>query len=242
MDRVNILTDPIFNDRSSPLSFGGARRLMPPGLAFEDLPPIHAILISHNHYDHLDQHTVDRLRDNPKYLVPLGLGQWFKKRKIENLIELDWWETSSALGLKFFCVPIQHFSGRSLFDRNKTLWSGWVVEGKIGRIFFVGDTGYSPVFKEIGERFGPIRVSLIPIGAYMPRWFMKPFHVDPPEAIRIHQDTNSQQSIASHWGTFKLSDEPMEEPPLYLEEALKEAGLDKKDFLIMRFGETLSFR
>jgi N-acyl-phosphatidylethanolamine-hydrolysing phospholipase D len=199
-------------------------------------------LISHNHYDHLDQYTVERLRDKPEYLVPLGLGQWFKKREIENLIELDWWETTSALGLKFFSVPIQHFSNRSLFDRNKTLWCGWVVEGKIGRIFFAGDTGYSPVFKEIGKRFGPIRVSLIPIGAYMPRWFMKPVHVNPPEAIRIHQDTNSQQSIASHWGTFKLSDEPVEEPPLYLEEALKEAGLDKKDFLIMKFGETLSFR
>ena len=242
MDGVNILTDPIFNDRSSPFSFGGARRLMPPGLAFEQLPPIHAVLISHNHYDHLDRPTIERLRDKPIYLLPLGLGQWFKKRKIENLIELDWWETTSALGLKFFSVPIQHFSNRSLFDRNKTLWSGWIVEGKIGRIFLAGDTGYSPVFKQIGERFGPIRVSLIPIGAYMPRWFMKPVHVNPPEAIRIHQDTNSQQSIASHWGTFKLSDEPVEEPPLYLEEALKEAGLDKKEFLIMKFGETLPFR
>jgi N-acyl-phosphatidylethanolamine-hydrolysing phospholipase D len=242
MDGVNILTDPIFNDRSSPFSFGGVRRLVPPGLAFEDLPPIHAVLISHDHYDHLDRQTVQRLGDQPKYLVPLGLGQWFKKRKIENLIELDWWQTASSLGLKFHSVPIQHFSGRSLFDRNETLWSGWIVEGKIGKIFFAGDTGYSPIFKEIGERFGPIRVSLIPIGAYMPRWFMNPVHVDPPEAVRIHQDTNSLQSIASHWGTFRLSDEPVEEPPFYLEKALKEAGLNKKNFLIMRFGETLSLR
>ena len=242
MEGVNILTDPIFNDRSSPFSFGGVKRLVPPGVKFEDLPPIHAVLISHNHYDHLDQHTVERLGDKTKYFVPLGLGQWFKKRKIENLIELDWWQNTSSLGLKFHSVPIQHFSGRSLFDRNKTLWSGWIVEGEIGKIFFAGDTGYFPVFKEIGERFGPIRVSLIPIGAYMPRWFMKPVHVDPPEAIRIHRDTNSRQSIASHWGTFKLSDEPIEEPPLYLEKALKEANLDKKTFLIMRFGETLSFR
>ena len=242
MDGVNLLTDPIFNDRSSPFSFGGVKRLVSPGIKFEDLPPIHFVLISHNHYDHLDEHTVERLGNKPKYFIPLGLAQWFNKRKIYPLIELDWWQSASSLGLKFHSVPIQHFSGRSPFDRNETLWTGWIVEGKRGKIFFAGDTGYSPVFKEIGERFGPMRVSLIPIGAYMPRWFMKPVHVNPPEAIRIHQDINSQQSIASHWGTFKLSDEPIGEPPLYLEKALKEATLDQKNFLIMRFGETLSFR
>jgi N-acyl-phosphatidylethanolamine-hydrolysing phospholipase D len=144
--------------------------------------------------------------------------------------------------VKFYSVPVQHFSGRTPFDRNETLWSGWIIEGKKGKIFFAGDTGYSPVFREIGERFGPMRVSLIPVGAYRPRWFMKPVHVDPPEAVRIHRDTNSQQSIASHWGTFKLSDEPIGEPPRYLEKALKEAGLDEKEFITMRFGETLSFR
>jgi N-acyl-phosphatidylethanolamine-hydrolysing phospholipase D len=242
MDGINILTDPIFNDRSSPFSFGGIKRLAAPGIRFEDLPPIHAVLISHNHYDHLDKHTIERLGNKPKYFIPLGLARWFKKRKIDNLIELDWWQSASSLGLKFHSVPIQHFSGRSPFDQNKTLWSGWIVEAKAGRTFFAGDTGYSPIFKEIGERFGSMRVSLIPIGAYMPRWFMGPVHVNPPEAIRIHQDTNSQQSIASHWGTFKLSDEPVGEPPLYLEKALKEANLDKNKFLIMKFGETLSFR
>jgi N-acyl-phosphatidylethanolamine-hydrolysing phospholipase D len=242
MDGVNILTDPIFNDRSSPFSFGGIKRLAAPGIRFEDLPPIDAVLISHNHYDHLDKHTIERLANRPNYFIPLGLVRWFKKRKIDHLIELDWWQSASSLGLKFHSVPIQHFSGRSPFDQNKTLWSGWIVEAKAGRLFFAGDTGYSPVFKEIGKRFGPVSVSLIPIGAYMPRWFMGPVHVNPPGAIRIHQDTNSQQSIASHWGTFKLSDEPIGEPPLYLEKALKEAGLDKKKFLIMKFGETLSFR
>ena len=242
MDGVNILTDPIFNDRSSPFSFGGIKRLAPPGIRFEDLPPIHVILISHNHYDHLDKHTIERLGNKPKYFIPLGLTAWFKKRKIDFPIELDWWQSALMPGLKFHSVPAQHFSGRSPFDQNKTLWSGWVVEGKTGRIFFAGDTGYSPVFKEIGKRFGPVNVSLIPIGAYSPRWFMGPVHVNPPEAIRIHQDVNSQQSIASHWGTFKLSDVPIGEPSLYLEKALREAGLDKKKFLIMKFGETLSFR
>jgi N-acyl-phosphatidylethanolamine-hydrolysing phospholipase D len=242
MDGVNILTDPVFNDRSSPLPFWGIKRLVAPGIRFEDLPSVHIVLISHNHYDHLDKVTIERLANRPNYLLPLGLARWFKKRKIDNLIELDWWQSASLLGLKFHSVPIQHFSGRSPFDRNETLWSGWVVEGKTGRIFFAGDTGYSPVFKEIGERFGSMRISLIPIGAYRPRWFMAPVHVNPPEAIRIHQDTHSQQSIASHWGTFKLSDEPVGEPPLYLEKALKEAGIDKNKFLMMKFGETLSFR
>jgi N-acyl-phosphatidylethanolamine-hydrolysing phospholipase D len=242
MDGVNILTDPIFNDRSSPFSFGGVKRLAPPGLKFEDLPPIHVVLISHNHYDHLDEHTIKRLGNRPKYLLPLGLARWFKKRKLDNLIELDWWQSLSWAGLKFHSVPAQHFSGRTPFDRNKTLWSGWVAEGKKEKIFFAGDTGYSQSFKKIGERFRPIAVSLIPIGAYRPRWFMKPVHVDPPEAVRVHQDTNSRRSIASHWGTFKLSDEPLGEPPVYLKKALKEAGVEENSFLTMKFGETLLFR
>jgi N-acyl-phosphatidylethanolamine-hydrolysing phospholipase D len=242
MDGISILTDPIYNDRSSPFPIGGIRRLVPPGLKLEDLPPIHVVMISHNHYDHLDKYTVESLGNKPTYFVPLGLAKWLKKRKIENVVELDWWQASSAAALKFFSVPVQHFSGRSPFDRNETLWSGWIIEGKMGKIFFVGDTGYSPVFREIGERFGPIRVSLIPIGAYRPRWFMKTVHVDPPEAVRIYQDTNSRQAIASHWGTFKLSDEPIGEPPRYLEKALRDAGIEEKKFIIMRFGETLSFR
>ncbi len=242
MEGVNILTDPIFNDRSSPFSFGGIRRLVPPGLELKDLPPIHAVMISHNHYDHLDKHSVERLGNKPTYFVPLGLAQWLKKRKIENIVELDWWQASSLAALKFHSAPVQHFSGRTPFDRNKTLWSGWIIAGKKGKIFFAGDTGYSPVFREIGERFGPIRVSLIPIGAYRPRWFMKPVHVDPPEAVQIHRDMKSQQSIASHWGTFKLSDEPIGEPPRYLEKALRDAGLAEKKFILMKFGETLSFR
>ena len=242
MEGVNILTDPIFNDRSSPFSFGGVRRLARPGLMLKDLPPIDVVAISHNHYDHLDKTTIEALGNQPTYFTPLGLAKWLKKRRRENVVELDWWQVASSAGLKFHSVPVQHFSGRTPFDRNETLWSGWVIEGKMGKIFFAGDTGYSPIFKEIGERFGPIRVSLIPIGAYRPRWFMKPVHVDPPEAIRIHQDTNSIQSIASHWGTFKLSDEPVGEPPRYLEKALKDAGMDEKQFIIMRFGETLSCR
>jgi N-acyl-phosphatidylethanolamine-hydrolysing phospholipase D len=170
----------------------------------------------------------------------LGIARWFEKKKIRNIIELDWWQTSSFHGLKFHSVPIQHFSNRTLFDRNETLWSGWMVETKSTKIFFAGDTGYSPAFKEIGDRFGPIQISIIPIGAYRPRWFMSPVHVDPPEAIRILQETHSQIAIASHWGTFKLADEPLGEPPVYLRKAMKEKGMKQGKFVIMRFGETLS--
>jgi N-acyl-phosphatidylethanolamine-hydrolysing phospholipase D len=165
-----------------------------------------------------------------------------KKRKIDHCLELNWWQSTSFHGLKIHSVPIHHFSGRSLFDRDETLWSGWIVEGKKGKIFFAGDTGYSPIFREIGKRFGPLDVSIIPIGAYQPRWFMKPVHVNPPEAVKVHQDINSRQSIASHWGTFKLSDEHINEPPIYLRKALKEIGTDEKHFLIMSFGETRSFK
>jgi len=237
---VNLLTDPIWSDSCGPNSFLKVSRVVPPGVPFDGLPPIHAVLISHNHYDHLDAPTVKRLGNGPTYFVPLGIAKWFEKRKIKNVVELDWWQTFPFHGLKVHSVPIQHFSNRTLFDRNETLWSGWIVETKSAKIFFAGDTGYSPVFKEIGDRFGPIQISIIPIGAYRPRWFMSPVHVDPPEAIKILKDTHSQVAIAGHWGTFKLSDEPLGEPPVYLRKALREDGMDEGQFIPMKFGETLS--
>jgi len=237
---INILSDPIFSDTCGPNSLLRVKRVAPPGVPFEELPLIHVVLISHNHYDHLDAPTVERLGNGPTYFVPLGIAGWFEKRKIKNIVELDWWQTSSLHGLKFHAVPIQHFSGRSPFDRNETLWSGWVIESKLGKIFFAGDTGYSPVFKEIADRYGPIQISIIPIGAYRPRWFMSPVHVDPPEAIRVLKETLSERAIACHWGTFKLSDEPLGEPPAYLRKALREEGMDEGQFITMKFGETLS--
>jgi L-ascorbate metabolism protein UlaG (beta-lactamase superfamily) len=236
---INILTDPIFSDYCGPNSFLKVKRVAPPGISIEQLPPIHAVLISHNHYDHLDNPTVERLGNNPFYFVPLGLAKWFKKKKMENVMELDWWHSSSFQGLNFHSVPLQHFSGRTPFDRNETLWSGWVIESKPGKIFFAGDTGYSPVFKEIGERFGPIQVSMIPIGAYRPRWFMGAVHVDPPEAIKILEESRSERAIPGHWGTFKLSDESLGEPLAYLRKALQENGIDEGRFIIMKLGETL---
>jgi L-ascorbate metabolism protein UlaG (beta-lactamase superfamily) len=240
IEGINILTDPIFSDYCGPNALLRVERVAPPGVPFEQLPSIHVVLISHNHYDHLDAPTVERLGNGPSYFVPLGIARWFEKRKLKNIVELDWWQTSSLHGLRFHSVPIQHFSNRTFFDRNKTLWSGWMVETKPARIFFAGDTGYSPVFKEIADRLGPIQISIVPIGAYRPQWFMSPVHVDPPEAIKILKDTHSHMAIAGHWGTFNLSDEPLGEPPIYLRKAMKENSIHEGQFIIMKFGETLS--
>jgi L-ascorbate metabolism protein UlaG (beta-lactamase superfamily) len=239
IDTLNILTDPIFSERCSPLSFIGPQRMSRPGIAFADLPDIHAVLISHNHYDHLDQATVARLGDRPRYFLPLRLARWFADRKLNNTRELDWWQKIEFAGVTIHCVPAQHFSGRSPWDRDQTLWCGWVIETGFGNIYFAGDTGYSPDFREIGRKLGPMRLSMIPIGAYMPRWFMGPVHVSPPEAVQIHQDVRSLKSIAMHWGTFKLADEPLSEPPRYLQKTLQELGGKNNEFVTLRFGETV---
>ena len=240
VEGINILTDPIFNSRSSPLGIGFERK-SPPGIPFDRLPPIHAVLISHNHYDHLDLYTVKKLGNSPKYFIPLKLGQWFLDQKITNYVEMDWWDTSIFKNIRIVSIPSQHFSRRTALDGNKTLWAGWVLETKYGKILFAGDTGYSPHFKEIREKLGPMHVASLPIGAYRPRWFMKTIHMDPPDAISAHKDLQAQQSIAMHWGTFSITDEPLGEPPLYLKKAMKEASLADETFLIMKFGETRIF-
>jgi L-ascorbate metabolism protein UlaG (beta-lactamase superfamily) len=240
LEGINILTDPIFNSRSSPLSIGFERR-SPPGIPFDRLPPIHAVLISHNHYDHLDLYTVKKLGNTPKYFVPLKLGQWFHNHKITNYVEMDWWDTSMFKGIRIVSVPSQHFSRRTPFDGNKTLWTGWVLETKRGKILFAGDTGYSPHFKEIREKLGPMRLALLPIGSYRPRWYMKTIHMDPLDAVSAHKDLQAQQSIAMHWGTFYIADEPLGEPPLYLKKIMKEASMAADSFLVMKFGETRIF-
>ncbi len=241
VEGINILTDPIFNGSSSPFEGIGPKRQSPPGIPFDRLPPIDAVLQSHNHYDHLDLYTVKKLGNKPKYFVPLKLGQWFKVQKITNYVEMDWWETSIFNEIRIVSVPIQHFSGRSMNDRNKTLWAGWVLQTGHGKILFAGDTGYSPHFREIRDKLGRIRIALLPIGAYQPRWLMKTVHMDPPEALQAHRDLQAEQSIAMHWGTFKLTDEPLNEPPLYLKKILKEADMSENSFLIMKFGETRIF-
>lgn len=236
---LNLLTDPVFSERCSPVAFAGPRRVARPGLALDELPPIDAVLLSHNHYDHLDLASV-RALEGARFFVPLGHRDWFAARGIDRVTEMDWWQNAALGDVRVHCVPAQHFSGRGVGDRNRSLWSGWVVEAAPGNLYFAGDTGYAPLFSEIGERLGPMRLALIPIGAYRPRWFMQPMHVDAAEAVRIHQDVRAQRSIAMHWGTFKLTSEPLAEPPLYLARARAEAGLSSEEFRAIKIGETVS--
>jgi N-acyl-phosphatidylethanolamine-hydrolysing phospholipase D len=241
---LNVLTDPHLSARASPLSFAGPARVVPPGLQFHELPPIDAVLISHNHYDHLDERTVRRLAREHRglrFFVPLGLAAWFRRRGLERVTELGWWQSAeldAAAGrVRVTAVPVQHFSGRGLRDRNATLWCGLVLEHAGAKVFFAGDTGYSRDFADIAARFAPFDLALIPIGAYEPRGFMAPVHVNPEEAVRIHQDLGSRQSVAMHWGTFRLTLEPMDEPPRRLAAALQAAHVPLERFIVMRHGE-----
>lgn len=240
---VNILTDPHLGERASPVSFAGPKRVVPPAVSFEELPRIDLVLISHNHYDHLDEGTVKRLASSrngpPLFLVPLGVKDWFQAREIDNVREMDWWETDDVLGLSIHFVPTQHWSARSPFDRNETLWGAWVVESHGFRFFFCGDAGYSDHFREIARKFDSFDLAAIPIGAYEPRWFMKAAHINPAEAVKVHRELESRFSIAIQWGTFVLSDEPLDEPPVRLAEALADAGVDPGRFVALRHGETI---
>lgn len=240
---VNLLTDPHLGERASPVSFLGPKRVTPPALTVEELPRIDLVLITHNHYDHLDEGTVRRLAatpgGSPRFLVPLGLKEWFRRLGIENVRELDWWETETARGLTIHFVPVQHWSARSPFDRNETLWGAWVVERPGFRIFFCGDAGYSGHFREIARRFGPFDLAALPIGAYEPRWFMKAAHIDPDEAVMVHRELSARLSVAIQWGTFILTDEPLDEPPKKLSEAMAGRGVEPGEFLILRHGETI---
>lgn len=235
---VNILTDPIFSKRCSPVRFAGPRRKTPPGLHPSQLPRIDAVVISHDHYDHLDKHSIRLLGDTPRYFFPLGISAWFRRQGFSNYEEKDWGETANFGPLTLHCLPAQHFSGRTLFDRNKTLWCSWMIRIGDKTIYFLGDTGYAPFFKEAGELFGPIDCAIIPIGAYRPRWYMHPVHVDVKEAVQIHKDVRSRFSIASHWGTFELADDPASEAPLYLQKVAAEEGLADL-FRTLHFGETI---
>ncbi|HWU69175.1 MAG TPA: MBL fold metallo-hydrolase [Stenotrophobium sp.] len=240
---LNILTDPHLTARASPLRHAGPKRQQPPALDFAGLPKIDAVVVSHNHYDHLDRDTVKRLaRDHaPRFFVPLGLKVWFGREGIDNVTELDWWQDTQWQALRVTAVPVQHFSGRTASDRNATLWCGFVLELAGRRLFFAGDTGYSRDFADIGERFAPIDLALIPIGAYEPRSFMRPVHVDPEEAVKIHRDIGSRQSVAMHWGTFRLTLEPLDDPPRRLAAALQHEGIAQDRFWVLKHGETRRF-
>jgi N-acyl-phosphatidylethanolamine-hydrolysing phospholipase D len=241
---VNILTDPHFSERASPLSWAGPKRVVPPGLSLEELPPIDLVLISHNHYDHLDDWSVRRLAARPGaeqtlFVAPLGLGSWLKERGARRVAEIDWWEEHSEGATTITAVPVQHWSRRGFFDGFATLWAGFVVETGPFRFFFNGDSGYSPDFAEIGRRLGPFDLAAQPIGAYEPRWFMAPYHMTPEEALQAHLDSGANLTVALHWGTFILTDEPLDEPPRRLSQALIEQKVSPESFRVLRHGETL---
>ncbi len=243
LDGVNVLTDPQWSGRASPVSFGGPRRVTPPGLAFEHLPPVHVVVISHDHYDHLDVATVMRLAraHRPRFLVPLGLKAWFADLGITDVEELDWWEARQVRGLTLTCVPAQHFSGRTLFDRNLRLWSGWTIAGRERRLYFAGDTAYNARLREIGERLGPFDVAAIPIGAYLPPVIMKPSHTSPEEALRLFADLGARRFVPIHWGTFDLAEEPPEEPAQRLTAEARRLGLGDDRVWLLQHGETRRF-
>ncbi len=239
---LNVLTDPHLTQRASPLGFAGPRRWMPPALDFSSLPHIDLVMVSHNHYDHLDTETVRRLqqqpRGSPKFLVPLGLKAWFTAKGIHDVLELDWWEVTDHHALKVTFTPAQHWSARSAWDRNRSLWGGWRIDHADFSFFFAGDTGYSEDFADIRARLGPVQLAALPIGAYDPRWFMAASHVNPEEAVQIHLDLEATHSVAMHWGTFVLTDEPLDEPPHRLRRALHARGIAEVDFMVMKHGET----
>jgi len=240
---LNFLTDPHFSERASPVQFMGPKRWQAPGLAAAQLPHIDIVLLSHNHYDHLDADSVAALKKQrggaPLFLVPLGLDRWMEGAGVKPVRKMDWWERVEVKGAHVTFVPAQHWSRRTLADTNTTLWGGYVVQAAGRSFYFAGDTGYGPDFKDIGAHFGGFDLSLLPIGAYEPRWFMKAAHVNPDEAVRIHRDVGSRLTVAIHWGTFPLTDEPLDRPLDDLAAARARHKLALGEFVTLRHGATL---
>jgi len=240
MDGVNVLTDPIWSDRCSPVEFAGPKRVRPPGLRFEDLPPIDVVLISHSHYDHLDLPTLKRLAraHHPRFIVGRGVGRILEGAGIGPVTELDWWRGEELrAGFRITSVPTQHFANRGIADRDTTLWTGYTVAGASGTAFFAGDTGFGPQFAEIRKRAGPIRLAILPIGAYKPEWFMGPIHMSPRQALDAHNILGAGTSVAIHFGTFRLAEDGQTEAPDELRKAVAEAGDPLPRFWVLDFGE-----
>ena len=237
LDGINILTDPIWSIRASPVPFAGPKRYIEPGIALEDLPDIHVVLLSHNHYDHFDRATIRRLKESV-FIVPLGFGRKLRRLGATHYHELDWWQAISYRGLTFTCTPAQHGSARMIHDRNKTLWCSWGVKGRFNTFFFSGDTGYFPGFTEIGDRLGPFDLVCLPIGAYLPREVLGHVHMDPEEAVQAYLDLRGGIFVAIHWGTFNLGNDPPDMAPKILLDEIGKADLDHELFWPLKHGET----
>jgi N-acyl-phosphatidylethanolamine-hydrolysing phospholipase D len=249
---LNVLTDPIFSDYAFPVQIAGPKRAQAPGVALDELPPIDVVVISHNHYDHLDRNSVVGLNaraqsrgDGTVFLVPLGQKPWFESLGITRVVELDWWQKHTVRGVDFYLTPVQHWSARGALDQNQTLWGGWAVFAADLHWYFGGDAGYSANFSETRQHFadrfvqdGGFDLALIPIGAYEPRWFMRVHHMNPEEAVQAHLDLRAKRSVAVHWGTFSLTDEPLDQPPKDLALARAAKSLTDTDFAIFKIGET----
>ena len=238
---VNVLTDPVWSERASPLTWAGPRRVRRPGLDLDHLPPIHVVLVSHNHYDHMDLSTLRQLerRHKPLFVTGRGNRRTLERAGLRRVAELDWWQHLDAGGgLGVTMTPAQHFSRRGIFDVNRSLWGGFLLQFGSCKVYFTGDSGYGPHFRAIRDRLGPPDVALLPIGAYEPRWFMHVNHVNPEEAVRAHLDLAARRSFAMHFGTFQLTDESIDEPAQKLREAMRECGVDEEAFRVPGFGET----
>jgi L-ascorbate metabolism protein UlaG (beta-lactamase superfamily) len=240
---VNFITDPVWAERVGPFPWLGAARVRDPGLTLESLPPIDAILLSHDHYDHLDIHTVRRLleRDRPRLLCGLGVERTLEIEGLRGAEPLDWWESVSVgRDVRVTFTPSRHFSGRGLYDQDATLWGSFVVASPAGRLYFAGDTGYGPHFKEVADRFGPMTMALLPVGCYEPRWFMEPFHMSPVDAVRAHCDLQAALSVGIHHGTFQLGDEAYDKPAADVAAELARLALDPASFVVPEFGEQIA--
>lgn len=239
MDHATILTDPIWSDTASPVSWLGPRRFVPPPMPITALPHIDAVVISHSHYDHLDLPTLKNLAAlGTRFFVPLRVGDILRNEGIGPVEELDWWESRSVGRVTVTCVPSRHWSQRGLTDLNRTLWSGWVVSGPTRRFWFAGDTGYSRLFAEIGQRLGPFDLAAIPIGAYDPPAMMQPVHLNPEEALQAGLDARAERLLGIHYGTFDLTDEPLDEPPRRFHAAAVRQGVPATRLLTPAIGET----
>src|SRR5262245_57660069 len=237
----NILTDPMYSERASPVRWLGPRRVRQPGVRFDDLPPIATVLLSHNHYDHCDLATLRRLaaRFNPLVVTPLGNGRLVRSAGIRRIEELDWWQETTTGGCTMTLTPAQHFSARTPFDRNRALWGGFVVDLTDIRMYFAGDTAYASFFSDIRRRLGPIDVALLPIGAYEPRWFMQAVHMNPAEAVQAHADLEASESVGMHFGTFQMTTEGIDEPLRALADARHEREIPPSQFGTLGFGESV---
>lgn len=242
--RINglyLLTDPVLSQRASPLSFAGPERKTPSPIHINELHQLDAVLISHNHYDHLDRSTIRQIVrrfPNTQFFVPLGLKQWFTRRGIRDVTELDWWQSITLQGMTFTAVPEQHWSMRSFWDRNRSLWCGWIIESSHLRIWFSGDTGYTAGLADIALFRGPLDAALIPIGAYSPRWFMSSHHMDPQQAVTLWQQLGRPFTVPIHWGVFELADESLDMPPQELLTALNDEGEDGRLFSPLCIGQS----